>query len=335
MSEVGIVQQFDELHRPETGEGERFTVRQIGQHSCQIGKSGAGEPALLIGVAPSPPRDRPAPIILEHVHVQHDVDCRVHHPDGTDEIERFTVILCTDSDRLMQEYFLRSVSAVVLALNNVPSRADVIDAINTLVELFRSMTQLPRKSVQGLWAELFVIAQAPDPITLIPYWHSLPEDRYDLTAGVQRVEVKSAAGRARTHHFSLDQVRPPAGARVFVASLFVEGTAGGTSVIDLFEEIRAQAAGDTIALLHLDKVLRLSLGTAWRQGMEERFDRQLAAASLRFFDAHTIPAIDSPLPPEVSDLHFRVDLTNLPAADVAAAIGQGGMFEALMRDPSR
>ena len=260
-----ITEQFDQLPLPQPGAGERFAVRQIGQRSCQIGKSTAGYPALLIAVQPAPARDRPAPIVLEHVRVQHDVDCIVHRPDGTEETSRFTLILCTCSDRLMQEYFLRTVSSVVFGLYNVPSQGDVVQAINTLVELFRSMTQAPRKSVQGLWAELLVIAEAPEPAELIQFWHSLPEDRYDLTAGIQRVEVKSTTGRVRSHHFSLDQVRPPLGTRVLVASLFAESAAGGTSVLELFEEIRAHAAGDMTSLLHLDRVLRLSLGNAWRK----------------------------------------------------------------------
>jgi hypothetical protein len=144
------------------------------------------------------------------------------------------------------------------------------------------------------------------------------------------VEVKSAAGRIRSHHFSLDQVRPPPGTRVLVASLFVESAAGGTSVIELFEEIRADASGDTALLLHMDRVLRLSLGSAWRQGVEERFDRQLAAGSLRFFDARGVPAIDAPIPSEVSDIHFRADLTNLQPIDLAATAAERGMFEAIL-----
>lgn len=315
--------------------GERFAVRQVGQHACQIGKSGRGEPSLLIGVQTAPPRDRPAPIVLEHVRVQHDVDCLVQRPDGTEQTERFTVILCTDSDRMMQEYFLRSVSAVVLALDHVPSRADVVQAINTLVELFRSMNQPPRRSVQGLWGELFVLAQAPDPASVIPFWHSLPEDRYDFTAGVQRVEVKSASGSVRSHHFSLDQVRPPPGPRVLIASLFVVGAAGGPSVMELSEEIRARAAGNASLLLHLDRVLRLSLGNAWRQGMEERFDRQLAASSLRFFHAGDVPAIDAAVPQEVTEVHFRSDLSNVSAIDLATAAAEGGLFQAMIRLPRR
>jgi hypothetical protein len=333
MSEQGsIVAVFDALPRPNAGDGQRFAVTQVGQLThCLIGKTTGGDPALLIGVLPAPPRDRPAPIVLEHVRVQHDVNCQVHRTDGTEQTARFTVILCTDSDRMMQEYFLRSVSAVVLALGNGPTRADVVGAINTLVELFRSMGQVPRKSVQGLWAELFVLARASDPGAVIQYWHSLPEDRYDFTAGVQRVEVKSSSSRNRSHHFSLEQVRPPSGTRVLVGSMFVEGAAGGTSVMELFEEVRAAAAQDVSSLLHLDRILHLSLGSSWRQGVEERFDRQLAAVSLRFFDTNDIPAIDTPIPLEVSDLHFRVDLTNVPPVEITLAIAEGGLFQAILR----
>lgn len=329
MSEV--VEQFDALPRPHAGDGERFAVRQIGQHSCQIGKGTTGEPALLIAVQPAPPRDRPAPIVLEHVRVQHDVDCLVHRPDGSEQTDRFTLILCTDSDRMMQEYFLRSVSSVVLALDNLPSRADVVQAINTLVELFRSMTTPPRKSVQGLWAELFVLADAPDPAAALAAWHSRPEDRFDFATGAQRVEVKSATGRVRMHHFSLEQVRPPAGVRVIIASLFVEASAGGTSVMEMAEEIRADVAGDPTLLLHLDRVLRLSLGSAWRQGMEERFDRELAASSLRFLEARNIPAIDAAIPQEVSEIRFRANLTAVDAADRAAVVAEGGLFQAMLK----
>jgi len=330
MSALGIVQAFDALPQPQAGEGQRFAVRPIGQHACQIGKSTAGEPALLIDVQPVPARDRPAPIVLERVRVQHDVDCRVHRPDGTEQTERFTLILCTDSDRLMQEYFLRTVSSVVLALDHVPSRADVVQAITTLVELFRSVTQAPRKSIQGLWAELFVIAQASDLSSVVPYWHSSPTDRFDFAAGVQRVEVKSAVGRVRSHHFSLEQTRPPAGTRVLIASLFVESASGGTSVLDLFEEIRVCVAGNSTALLHLERVFHLSLGNAWRQALDERFDRQLAAISLRFFDAQDVPAIEGPVPPEISEVRFRADLTCCPNAPAAAIAAHGGLFQALV-----
>lgn len=330
MSQLDIIEKFEALPQPTHGNGDRFAVCQIGQHSCQIGKSVEGNPALLIGVQPSPARDRPAPIVLEHVHVQHDVDCLVQCSDGTEQACRFTVIICTGSDRLMREYFLRSVLSVVLGLDNMPARADVVQAINTLVELFRSMTQAPRKSVQGLWAELLVIAEASDPTALIPYWHSLPEDRYDFTSGAQRAEIKSVTGHVRSHHFSLNQVRPPVGTRVIVASLFAESASGGTSVLELFEEIRRHAAGNSASLLHLDRVLRLSLGSAWRQGLQERFDRQLAVGSLRYFDAQNIPAIDAVLPPEVSDIHFRSNLTNIAPIDIAAVAAEGGMYKALL-----
>ena len=43
--------------------------------------------------------------------------------------------------------------------------------------------------------------------------------------------------------------------------------------------------------------------------MGARFDDRLARASLRFYDLAMVPAIRDGVPPEVSGVHFRSDLT--------------------------
>src|SRR4029078_3598315 len=96
------------------------------------------------------------------------------------------------------------------------------DAIATIVELFRSLQAPPRKSVQGLWSELFLIAEARHPTLLLRAWHATPGDRYDFNLGTARLEVKSVAGAVRHHHFSLAQLSPTGGTTALVASLFIE-----------------------------------------------------------------------------------------------------------------
>jgi hypothetical protein len=81
---------------------------------------------------------------------------------------------------------------------------------------------MPRKSVQGLWAELFLMARLRDPSALVAAWHSQLGDLYDFSAGSQRIEVKSAIGRIRRHHFTLEQVLPIPRTRVLIASVLVE-----------------------------------------------------------------------------------------------------------------
>jgi hypothetical protein len=242
------------------------------------------------------------------------------------------VVRCRNGDRKLHEYFLRSSAAVVLAVGPEPKPKQVREAIETLVELFRVMPNLPRKSVQGLWAELFLMWQARDAVILARAWHTTPEDRYDFCADDQRLEVKSAAQRRRIHEFSLEQVRPPAGVRVLVASIIVEPSAGGMSLRDLSEGIRTRIVGEPELSLQFDRVLGLALGNAWRYASESRFDEALAGTSLRFFRAETVPAILLPLPPEVSDVRFRSDLSGVQPIDTLLLTAETRLFRAAAKN---
>ena len=281
--------------------------------SCSIGKDIAGNPVLLVETDEAGPRGQGDPIVLENLSVLHNVDCRLQTQGGGTNTARFSVVRCCGDDRTLHEYFLRALTPILGALPPRPQRRQVVDAINTLIELFRRVSQPPRKKVQGLWAELFVIQVASDPAHLIRCWHTMPEDRFDFAQGCQRLEVKTAAGRVRAHHFSYEQLCPPAGALSVIASVLMERSAGGQSVNDLIELIR-QRVPEHQLLVHLDAVVAMTLGTEWRAAQEDRFDRQLAIESLRFIDARTVPSIPSVLPPEVSEVHFRVDLTSHPLA---------------------
>ena len=119
------------------------------------------------------------------------------------------------------------------------------------------------------------------PAVMISAWHQTPEDRYDFSASNQRIEVKSAAGRIRQHHFGLQQLHPPRGTNLLVASTFVESAGGGVSIAELADQVRSQIAGDPGLILLLDRIVGLTLGDNWRQASQFRFDKELAEQSLR------------------------------------------------------
>jgi hypothetical protein len=288
----------------------RFSAQPIpGLRSCSVGKDASGWPVLLIetdscGRGPVAP-----PIVLENLSVLHNADCRMQDVYGGTSIHRLSVIRCCGDNAVLHEYFLRALTPVIASLPERPTREQVVAAVNTLIELFRRASQSPRKTVQGLWAELFVIQRAADPSALLRCWHIEPEDRFDFAEDLQRLEVKAATGRIRTHRFSQEQLRPPAGTLAMIASILIERSAGGQSVNDLVDDIRQRVA-DPDLLIRLDAVVAETLGKEWRAAQEDRFDRQLAVESIRFLDARTIPSVPASLPPEVTDVHFRVDLTN-------------------------
>lgn len=60
--------------------------------------------------------------------------------------------------------------------------------------------------------------------------------------------------------------------------------------------------------------------------MEARFDDRLARSSLQFYDLTTVPAVRGGVPPEVSKIHFRSDLSraaHLNEAEVAGLAPAG------------
>ncbi len=175
------------------------------------------------------------------------------------------------------------------------------------------------------------MARLRDPAPLAAAWHVLPGDRYDFSAGSQRIEVKSATGRVRQHHFALEQLLPVPGTRVLVASVLVEQAGAGTALADLVSEVRSRVGHNPQLLLHVDQVVAQTLGDSWRHAQEERFDRHVAESSLAFFEPTVIPKVEPNLPPAVSGVHFRADLTGLPKADLVAHRSQGGLFGAVLR----
>ena len=229
-----------------TDDEHRFSAISISDYeSHRLGKDAQGRPLLLIAVLDVPSPKQTPPVDLEHLRVLYNQACRVSRSDGAFEEGRFAIIHCTGEDPTLQTYFLRIASVILVSFKEQATQSDVAQTIDRLIELFRAMTQPARKSVQGLWAELFLIAQSRQPAILVDAWHTLPEDRYDFAMEDQRIEVKSFSGSIRQHHFSLEQLHAPEGVKTLVASMCVERSQVGESIIDLREKIQTHLGSDS------------------------------------------------------------------------------------------
>ena len=317
---------FKNLPRPEQGDLQSFTASHLDGTSHRIGKDISGWPVLLLSTTP----DRGGPQIhLEHLEIQHSARCRITSK-GKIEKGIFTVIRCTDANDELANYFFQSIDPVLRALGPSPTWTEISSAITHLVELFRVLAQPPIKSVSGLWAELFVIRKSKNPITLLNAWHSIPEEKYDFSSNAQRIEIKSASQRVRVHHFSLEQLTPPAGCQAIIVSLFTDKNGGGASLADLIQEIKNILSANPELEEKLDRVVAQTLGNSLRQSMASRFDQQLAQDSLRIFNAESIPKVSGPLPIEVSEVHFKSDLSRCESLSKQNLLDMGGIFATLV-----
>ncbi len=305
-----LVELFARMQSPDMAGGEtnRFIAIPIGPSGTyKLGKDSAGAPALLVQLPVDQPTNA-SPIRLRHLDIAHSVRCVIHRDHGT-ESGTFSVISCVEADRATEGYFLRVVEALLPSLGESPNARSVNEAVNSLVELFRALQNPPIKAVRGLWAELLLLAESQDPQRLLDAWHTVPEDLYDFSEGSHRIEVKSAQGEIRRHHFSLSQLLPPPGTTLSVVSVLVNRAAGGTTVDDLVSELRSHFSGSPHRLLRLYKVIALTLGARWREAELEMFDRSAARQSLAFFRPSDVPMVSPNLPPGVGSVRFSSDLS--------------------------
>lgn len=284
------------------------TALPVPERPCfRVARNGSNHPLLLLestGMATSAP-----PLALEHLRIEYARPCRVQSPEGTLNAGVFTIFACTSADPVLRDYFLLVGGALVSATPQDPQPGAVAQAIETMAELFRALQAPARSSVQGLWGEVFLIAESRDHASVARAWRVAIDDRFDFSSQASRVEVKSTRGVNRMHHFSLEQLRPPTGVRGFVASLRVEYAGGGTSIEDLLTELRASLSNEPDLLFRVESVVATTLGIAYRTGIAERYDREAALTSLAYYRMEDVPSIHAVLPPAVTDVRFRSDLS--------------------------
>lgn len=304
-----------------------FSAASISGTVHRIAKDQQGLPALLLSTVPG--GDRSARIRLEHLEVQHGVRCRITAASGEAEEAAFTVVRCRDAEGELMRYFLRVVAPILQVLGPAPSAAAVSRAVASFIELFRALEQPPVKSVRGLWSELLLMRMSRDPVLLLSAWHASPDDRYDFSAARERIEVKSSSQRERSHHFALEQLTPPVGCSVVIASVFIERAGGGTSLSELIEELRSVVCESPELQERLDRVVAATLGRALRTSLAERFDVEVATSSMAFYSGEMVPTIPAPLPWGISDVHFKADLSEAIPVPREVLAGSHGLFGAL------
>jgi hypothetical protein len=252
---------------------------------------------------------------LKYLQLERNIECKV--TEGKQAyFKTFTVLTFKSSDRNLQEYFLRISETLIKTLGPQPTQEQIIHALNKLVEVFRSLTDAPSKTVQGLWSELFFINSCKDPKIVLNYWHSKPEEKFDFNAGSERIEIKSNSHFDRIHYFSNEQLNPPTGCQVIVASLFTKPSASGMSIQDLLANIVEKIPNDYDAASKLNTIVFQTLGNSLEHTIGTKYDYHVASDSLRFYLHQDISKIEAVyVPNEVSEVKYKSNLNELNHID--------------------
>jgi hypothetical protein len=331
MTHAEFVRAFDALPLPQPSTISSCSFSAIPlelDNAHKLGKDEGGCPCLLVSTGPSTKARMRVPLVLENLAVLFDLRCHVSAPGRAAQPGTFTVIKCVSADGAVRSHFLALLPGISAALGRTSDKTKIASVVEDIVELFRALSAIPMKEVQGLWGELLLIHQAKDAITLAEAWHAESTDRYDFNRGAERIDAKTASRQTRRHHFTLEQLIPPEGTRLLIASMFVESSGAGASVFDLLEALRARLGREPQLHLRITRLAHQTLGTAWQMANNIRFDVEAARQSLRYFDSSSIPRVTLPLPENVSEVRFVADLEKVKAL-VPKDLSELGLFGTL------
>ena len=313
---------------PASSQGRVYEAARIARNSrYRVGRDSQGNPAILIETTGTAEAAALADFEGRHVRVGHGVSCSVSEAGVEVGREQFSVVTCVDSDDPLKDRFFDAAETLLRSLGETPAIEELRRVVAGLIELFRLASQPPRGTIQGLWAELWVIARAREPEVLLDAWHAEPSDAYDFNSGPERLEIKSTSQRTRKHNFSHRQLQPPTGTRVAIASVFVESSGGGPTISTLVDRLRRRVA-EPRALMRLDYVVASTLGADWRPGVEAAFDAELASESLHFYTVEAVPSLPSDIPSGISDIRYVSDLSGAQALTSEEMLGGGDLFVA-------
>lgn len=302
---------FQTLKKESLGSVEGFNIASLPamQHH-KIGVSSNGQPMFFIKCDNSE-RVSFLDSNLEFIAVQFNRECQLLTDKQKMAEGIYTIIyLKTDSIDL-QEYFLEIVFLIIKKLNPTPTLQELKIEVEKLIGLFSKFSKPPTKAIQGLWAELLVIAQSKNPAYLIQAWHNSATDKFDFNDGVDKIEVKSTAKDRRVHGFSIEQLHPNQNSNLLIASMRVVETGIGKNIFDLVNLIENKVK-DRELRFRINEIIAQTLGNGLSKSFELYFDYQLATDSLQFYDSKNIPKIDlQTIPTGVTNIRFESDLTDI------------------------
>jgi hypothetical protein len=323
---------YDALPPPE-GENPNkpvYAVVPIPGYDCYfVGKDREGFACLLVSTADASGRLQ-SPIRLESLDAQFDIRCHLRRNKEVERVGTFTVVRCRSAEAETIRYFLSVCEIILTIVGDKPQQRELASAIHRLAAIFQKLQRPPSRPINGLFGELYFISRSKNPAKSVEAWRLEDVARFDFATGNIRIDVKTAGGRVRIHEFSFDQCNPPPGTLPVAASLFVERSPGGISLRSLIAEIESAIAGHPDLLLKLHEVVTATLGSSLAEALSLSFDSRLAHSSLRIYGLRDVPAIRGALPPGVSDVHFRSDVSGLQALSVASLVGEDSGFEGLL-----
>jgi hypothetical protein len=327
---MNLVELYDFLTIPDNNNQKVFNAILIPDYpNFRVAIDIDGNPVLLLAVANRLRNTSIKNFRLKYLQVLQNIECKISEK-GNESYQTFTVLTFITSDRHLREYFLRVAESFIMVLGVKPTQEEVAETINRFVEVFRQLSDIPRKTVQGLWSELLIIDSSVNPKILLDYWHNRPEEKFDFNAGNEKIEVKSNGNFERVHTFSAEQLYPSSDCEILIASMFVRASNTGINIQYLVDSIRVKISDEPNLINKLLCIVSQCLGNSIEQVGQIKFDRAIAKESLQFYrqqDIHKIEKVN--IPNEVFEVHYKSDLSEIRSTRLSEISQSGILFKSI------
>lgn len=325
---MSLLNQFEKLQQPSKGKNV-FNAETLNAFPfAKVGINNLGYPIILIESKLDGTFLNHKNIRLKYLELSHNLECKITE-NNKSKIANFSVIKFDSNEVILQNYFFNIVENLLKELSNSPSQKEIFETFKGFIEVFRTLSNSPNSTIQGLWSELFVIESSKNIETLVNYWHNRPEEKFDFNADTERIEVKSSSNLERIHYFTAEQLDAQTGKTLLIASVFTKQSSKGKSISDLIDSIKKSLDGDSL-LEKLYSIVSKTLGSSLEQGLEIKFDYEIAKSSLQFYDSETISRIEKVnIPDKVSEVKYKSDLTNISAVEPNKFGGDTLLFSAI------
>jgi len=324
---MSLFEAFSNLEIPRTENSKIFNATALNDFPfSKIGVNFLGFPVILISSKFDQTYLSQKNIKLKYIELTHNLECKVTE-SGKSKIDNYAVIVFKSNEGNLQNYFFGISLSLLSSLSKKPTQKEVFETFKNFVEIFRSLTETPTKTIQGLWAELILIEQSKKPETLINYWHNNPEEKFDFNADNEKIEVKSSSNLERVHIFTAEQLNPTNENQVIIASIFTKQISNGVTILELLDNI-ANRLSDNELIAKIYSVIAKTLGNTFEQTTKIKYDYELAKNSLRFYKHQDISKVERiNIPERVSEVKFKSDLTNIKPIDISTILTNGKLFK--------
>lgn len=231
-----------------------------------------------------------------------DLEC-VFNIDGSERTMLSNILVCRSSDDTEVSAFIRLCAA--FAGDDLNSRS-ITELFSALTRLFMSKRASDSNAVTGLFGELYTIYYLDSmDMDVSGFWQRKDLMKFDFTIDQEkRMEVKTASGLERRHHFKHEQLFYE-DYDIVVVSIMLREANQGVSVLDVVDHCRKKYASDYSRLKIIEN--RLS-GFSDMELMKIVYDAPYLEKNIKFIPAPDVPRFREKSPNNLTNAEYDCNL---------------------------